>query len=487
MLPPVLLDIETTDKVLDMCAAPGSKTTQMLEDDPALLVANDANHNRAYMLVHQLRRIMYHHPSILVTNAQAQYFPSNLLQFDKILCDVPCTGDGTPRKNIDVWKKWNVLGAQSLHFVQLQIAKRGAFRLLKVGGTMCYSTCSMNPIENEAVVAELIRSSEGALELVDCNEMLGSFRTRPGMSTWKVMFEDRPNCRDRKNKEKKNNPKMQARRKEFEEANKDAGIAADETDKTIGNGAAAETTERDTPEAKTVPDAETNTETEAAEGKKESVEVFKPDSWDETSLLADAAKRGLQYFESSEQVPEELNSRLRPSMFPPTPAEAAAFHLERCVRCLSQDNNSGGFFVAILRKTGPMSSCDRKQAETDTTTKEPAAKKAKVVGNSVDGPSDKKAADSDSMSVDGDKPPKAQKGKALGSDGFEALEQGTLEPLIDFFGLSNGFDPGLFYTRTKGDGKVFHYIAPQVKALIDLGIQERVTGKIYFDLFHSLR
>jgi 16S rRNA C967 or C1407 C5-methylase (RsmB/RsmF family) len=72
--------------------------------------------------------------------------------YDRIICDVPCSGDGTLRKNPNIWAEWTPEFAMGLHSLQLRIAQRGA-ALLKVGGYMVYSTCSFNPIENEAVVA----------------------------------------------------------------------------------------------------------------------------------------------------------------------------------------------------------------------------------------------------------------------------------------------------------------------------------------------
>lgn len=80
-------------------------------------------------------------------------------------------GDGTIRKNPTVWKDWSPGSGNSRHFIQFNIAERG-LELLKVGGLMAYSSCAINPVENEAVVARLIRQSEGALELVDCREEL---------------------------------------------------------------------------------------------------------------------------------------------------------------------------------------------------------------------------------------------------------------------------------------------------------------------------
>ena len=67
--------------------------------------------------------------------------------FDRVLCDVPCTGDGTMRKNPLIWKRWNASPANMLHSLQLQIACKGV-RLLKVGGRLVYSTCSLNPDPN---------------------------------------------------------------------------------------------------------------------------------------------------------------------------------------------------------------------------------------------------------------------------------------------------------------------------------------------------
>jgi len=94
----------------------------------------------------------------------------------------------TSRKNIGIWKEWSQLGALALHSLQLDIAWKGV-ALLKVGGYMVYSTCSHNPTENEAVVAELLRRSKGSMELVDAP--LDGFRVRPGISHWKVLAEEK--------------------------------------------------------------------------------------------------------------------------------------------------------------------------------------------------------------------------------------------------------------------------------------------------------
>lgn len=213
MVPPLFLDVCPQHFVLDMCAAPGSKTFQLLEiihksTKPGslpggMVIANDADIQRCNLLIHQTKRMCT--ANLIVTNHEAQHFPgcrvkncSNTskvgtvkepgmtqLLFDRVLCDVPCSGDGTLRKAPDIWRKWNIGLGNGLHSLQVQIAMRGV-SLLKVGGRMVYSTCSMNPVENEAVVAEILRRCEGSLELVDVSSELPQLSRRPGLKKWKV-------------------------------------------------------------------------------------------------------------------------------------------------------------------------------------------------------------------------------------------------------------------------------------------------------------
>ncbi|CAM0136233.1 tRNA (cytosine-5-)-methyltransferase ncl1 [Umbelopsis sp. WA50703] len=208
MIPPLLLKVEPHQWVLDMCAAPGSKTAQIIEAVHAndkineiptgLVVANDADYKRSHMLVHQCRRLGS--PCFVATNHDASRFPKVHLkdengriygmQFDRVLCDVPCSGDGTFRKNQTIWRTWGVGSALGLHATQVQIFLRGA-QLTKIGGRIVYSTCSFNPIENEAVVAEVLRLSNGALELMDVSQELKGLKRKPGLKTWKVMTKDK--------------------------------------------------------------------------------------------------------------------------------------------------------------------------------------------------------------------------------------------------------------------------------------------------------
>lgn len=197
MIPPLLMDIEPHHAVLDMCAAPGSKTAQLVEALHAkdaekaatgFVVANDSDYKRSHMLVHQVKRL--NSPNFMVINHDAQLLPritlpeTGLIKFDRVLCDVPCSGDGTMRKNINVWKDFTVGDGLGLHPLQVNILTRG-LQLLKDGGRLVYSTCSLNPIENEAVVAEALRKFP-QVSLVDVSADLPNLVRRAGMLTWKV-------------------------------------------------------------------------------------------------------------------------------------------------------------------------------------------------------------------------------------------------------------------------------------------------------------
>ncbi|KAI8319850.1 S-adenosyl-L-methionine-dependent methyltransferase [Martensiomyces pterosporus] len=210
MVPPLFLDVHSNHYVLDMCAAPGSKTAQLVEalhsdvedgkNPEGLVIANDADYKRACMLVHQMNRL--NSPNIIITNHSGERFPNiykldaegkriprEIVQFDRILCDVPCSGDGTTRKNVRVWEKWRPDDAHTLNPLQSKILQRAAY-LLKTGGRLVYSTCSLNPVENEAVVAHVLDHFEGALQLVDVSDQLTALKRRPGLKTWKVMSRD---------------------------------------------------------------------------------------------------------------------------------------------------------------------------------------------------------------------------------------------------------------------------------------------------------
>ena len=172
MLPALLLSPTSEHVVLDMCAAPGSKSIQMLAQMEAtlppgtsdigsgggMLIANDASLDRTISLTHRLSSVNVASPHAVITSLDGRWWPPQLrLRFDRVLCDVPCSGDGTLRKRHKNTPEWDPSFAESLHTTQVGLLRQG-LRQLKVGGLLAYSTCSFNPLENEAVVCAALRA-----------------------------------------------------------------------------------------------------------------------------------------------------------------------------------------------------------------------------------------------------------------------------------------------------------------------------------------
>jgi 16S rRNA C967 or C1407 C5-methylase (RsmB/RsmF family) len=261
MIPALMLKIESHHNVLDVCAAPGSKTEQLLsllrssskhqnKMCSGMVVANDADPVRINTLRRRYARCGT--PNLMVTCSRAEDLQKAIGQptFDRIVADVPCSGDGTIRKFPHIWRLFRPRMSLDLHVVQLQIAS-ASVQLLKPGGRMVYSTCSINPLEDEAVVSALLKRYWGRLKLVDTRSegLLPGLRSRPGQSHWEC-----------------------------------------------------------------------------------SESVFVSGEPDDQSRKASLAR-----------LP-----KLVETMYPPTAEEAAEMHLDYCLRILPQDNNTGGFFIAVL-------------------------------------------------------------------------------------------------------------------------------------------
>jgi 16S rRNA C967 or C1407 C5-methylase (RsmB/RsmF family) len=498
MLPPIMLSVESHHKVLDMCAAPGSKTGQLLESlhlgtlktgvpPTGFVVANDADAQRAYMLTHQVKRIGS--AGMLITTHMGQYFPDVTLggtdgklaakqarrneseesssssssssgtgtaaaapqlrypkgTFDRILADVPCSGDGTLRKNCEIWNSWTLTSGVQLHPLQTQIAMRG-LALLKVGGLMVYSTCSFNPVENEAVVASIIRRCRGAVELVDTSAMLPKLVRRPGLHTWKMAVE---------------HPQS-------------------ELDKEVGAAVPIASPELDAATA-AAPDSAADPST-ASNGKKQPV------------------KMGIKFVSSMDEVPDHINGtgfdfkkHLRPDMFPPSAEDAARMHLEYCWRMMPHDQNTGGFFLALLRKTGelqgpegprktpaPEKSVKKEKdaaedddvvMEDDAAADEPSAVAEPAVAEPADVAADVSGVPRGMVSA-GNKTGSAVKGRAKsymlpvlregGHDMYNKWVVGDENEKIwaqvkEHFGIKDSFDPSQLYTRS-ANAKIISYV-----------------------------
>ena len=336
MLPPLLLDVSPGQFVLDMCAAPGSKTAQMVEmlAGSGLIIANDVDINRAFMMVHQLHRA--NTANLLVTNHPAQQFPG-VLKYQRVLCDVPCSGDGTIRKAPTKWKTWNIKDAVGLHPLQVQIATRG-FSLLEEGGLMLYSTCSLNPIEDEAVVNTLLTTLGSTASLEDLpaiiNQKYPGLRYRPGLTHWKL----------------------------------------------LGNA-----------------------------------HIPSPTPFVEYTNVSDFPQ----------------GSKFRPSMLCEAPNPA----LQKCVRIFPQDQNSGGFFLALFRKSGEV------PKETEET-------EEKLQG----------------------KIPVPRRKVHKGMTEYLEVEEGSDEyqSISDYYGFSEDFPQGSLFTPSAVHKKNIYLISSTARKVLDL-------------------
>jgi len=153
MIPPLVLNPQPGDIVLDMCAAPGSKTTQMgaMMENKGIIVANDFKGARLQSLGINVQRSGL--TNIMITLMHGKRFFG--FQFDKILVDAPCSGMGAIRKSLKTIHIWNPLMISKLAREQKGLLEN-AFHNLKVGGELVYSTCSVEPEENEGVVDYLV-------------------------------------------------------------------------------------------------------------------------------------------------------------------------------------------------------------------------------------------------------------------------------------------------------------------------------------------
>lgn len=135
-------------KVLDLCAAPGGKSTLLLAElgDDDLLVANEVIQSRVSILADNITRWGYH--NVVVTNNEAKHFAQHKQLFDVIVLDAPCSGEGMFRKDNDAIGHWSVDAVQHCALRQQKIIAE-ALAALKPGGYMIYSTCTFNSLENE--------------------------------------------------------------------------------------------------------------------------------------------------------------------------------------------------------------------------------------------------------------------------------------------------------------------------------------------------
>jgi len=148
-------------RILDCCAAPGSKTAALAARNPeAKIVAAEIHPHRAELLRRRVRS-----PNVKVITGDATTLTPEG-GFDRVLADVPCSGTGTLARHPEIKWRLKPQDLAELHAKQVAIL-RAALLQLAPGGRAVYSTCSLEPEENEAVVEEVLRASESC-RLVDC-------------------------------------------------------------------------------------------------------------------------------------------------------------------------------------------------------------------------------------------------------------------------------------------------------------------------------
>jgi tRNA (cytosine49-C5)-methyltransferase len=184
MLSVLALDPQPGELILDLFASPGSKTTQIAArmENQGTLIANDLKIDRLRILVTNLEKcgvtnaIVSRKDGIsLCSRLSKSTFP----KFDRILLDVPCSGEGTLRSSPKTFLIWNQkvigkLSRQQKKFISF------ALKLLKKGGTLVYSTCTHAPEENEEIISYALENFPIKAETISL-----PLKCRPGITSWK--------------------------------------------------------------------------------------------------------------------------------------------------------------------------------------------------------------------------------------------------------------------------------------------------------------
>lgn len=163
LLPSIILDPSSKDTILDMCASPGSKTSHLsdLMNNKGKIVANDVDAWRTKKLKEVLD--MFGVKNAQITNEDGTVFGKREFErFDKVLLDAPCSGEGLIYlTSPSALKFWNVKKVRGLVRIQTELIF-SAFNSLKKGGTLIYSTCTLEPDENEGIVSKLLEKYQNA-------------------------------------------------------------------------------------------------------------------------------------------------------------------------------------------------------------------------------------------------------------------------------------------------------------------------------------
>jgi len=165
MIPAIALEVEPGMRVLDMAASPGAKTTQIASymQNEGCIIANDVKFSRLNILQSNLQKCGV--LNAVVTMMDGRSFRKHKNEFDRVLLDAPCSNVGMIRKNFKYLKLWKIRDVESLARLQRQLI-RAAYECLKPGGILVYSTCTLDPEENEGVVNHLLSVTDAEIERI---------------------------------------------------------------------------------------------------------------------------------------------------------------------------------------------------------------------------------------------------------------------------------------------------------------------------------
>lgn len=158
-------------RVMDVAAAPGSKTTQIAArmNNQGAILANEYSASRVKVLHANISRCGI--SNVALTHFDGRVFGAAVPEaFDAILLDAPCSGEGVVRKDPDALKNWSVESNNAIAGTQRELLE-SAFHALKPGGTLVYSTCTLNREENEDVLAWLLAEYPQAVEVTPLNAL----------------------------------------------------------------------------------------------------------------------------------------------------------------------------------------------------------------------------------------------------------------------------------------------------------------------------
>lgn len=160
MAPAAMLPVKPGDHVLDMCAAPGGKTTELGArlSGTGTLYANDLSASRARALLRNLELFGITN-SVVTAEPPEKYLDRAASYFDSILIDAPCSGEGMFRKDSAIIKAWEADGPETYSPIQRNLLITGT-ELLKPGGYLLYSTCTFSPQEDEQTVEYLLNERD---------------------------------------------------------------------------------------------------------------------------------------------------------------------------------------------------------------------------------------------------------------------------------------------------------------------------------------